>query len=272
MEKLPEEIMNLLSREGLDAGDMIDWMVCDRGINGGFVDTYLILTKDSLYRISNEHEKNKEKVFKGFRALKKKEIIPQSIEKVQDYDVEVFHIEEIESVFIVNLIASGLVVIKMPEEKAIAAVTNGTMGEATTFVSTVMKLIKDEPIERLVEEEASKKACPTCGMIFPEEGRQVCPKCLKKGAIFTRLLGFTTSHKWSIFLIILFMLLNSATGLVIPYLQGTVLFDQALGGTGRFAGENCACHFPNHFFPVIVTGLWYFVWCDQCTDGSEYCL
>src|SRR5690606_5503048 len=43
--------------------------------------------------------------------------------------------------------------------------------------------------------------------------------------------------KISIVFIVLFMLLNSVTGLVIPYLQGTVLFDQALGGTGRFAGQ-----------------------------------
>lgn len=33
------------------------------------------------------------------------------------------------------------------------------------------------------------------------------------------------------------MLLNSATGLVIPYFQGTVLFDQALAGNGAFAGR-----------------------------------
>lgn len=33
------------------------------------------------------------------------------------------------------------------------------------------------------------------------------------------------------------MLLNSVTGLVIPYFQGTVLFDQALAGNGAFAGR-----------------------------------
>ncbi|MCJ7841596.1 ABC transporter ATP-binding protein/permease [Lederbergia sp. NSJ-179] len=235
MKQLPEELMTLLSQKGLLEEDMIDWLVCDRGIDGGFVDAYLILTKDSLYRLSND-QKKEEKVFKGFRFANRKKKSPTPI-VADKFHVDRFRLEDVESVYTVNLIASGLIVIKAPEEKAIAALTNGAMAAAAKFVSTFTKLKNNQPIDRYEEDDTSKKTCPKCGMIYPDQDRQVCPKCLKKGAIFTRLLGFTTNHKLSIFLIILFMLLNSATGLVIPYFQGTVLFDQALGGTGRFAGK-----------------------------------
>ncbi|WP_212974023.1 ABC transporter ATP-binding protein [Bacillus sp. J14TS2] len=236
MNILSDELKPLLSQNGIGEEEILGWVFCDRGIDGGFVDTYLLLTKHSLYRLSNANEKQKEKVFKGFRVLDKnrKNEVPNETQK---FDLDRFKIEEIEKIHIVNLIASGLIVIKDFEEQAIAAVTNGQMATATKFVSTFMKLKNDEPIDWHEEEDKSVKSCPTCGMIYPEEGRQICPKCLKKGAIFTRLLGFTVPHKRSIFFIILFMLLNSATGLVIPYFQGTVLFDQALGGTGTFAGK-----------------------------------
>ncbi|MBS4218447.1 ATP-binding cassette domain-containing protein [Bacillus sp. FJAT-49711] len=236
MKKLPEELKALLSEKGLVNENIIDWMFCDRGIDGGFVDTYLALTKDSLFRLSNDNEKKEERVFKGYQVVNKKKKISSFIEP-DKFKVEKFSLEEIESAYTVNLIASGLLVIKNPEEKAIAAMTNGYMSDATKFISTFTKLKNNETIDMHGTDETNKNACPKCGMIYPEEGRQVCPKCLKKGAIFGRLLGFTTNHKWSIFFIIFFMLLNSATGLVIPYFQGTVLFDQALGGTGPFAGK-----------------------------------
>ncbi|KRG16361.1 ABC transporter [Virgibacillus soli] len=236
MNKLTEELYSLLPQTNIVEGEIVEWMTCDRGIDGGFVDTYLILTKDSLYRFTNVHEKKKEKIFKGFKVFtqKEKKHIPLEISK---FHIDQFKVERVNSIHIVNLVASGLIIIKAPEERALAAVTNGQMATAAKFVSTFMEIKNDEAIERHEEDDTSVKSCPTCGMIYPEEGRQICPKCLKKGAIFTRLLGFTANHRWSIFFIILFMVLNSATGLVIPYFQGTVLFDQALGGTGIFAGK-----------------------------------
>ncbi|MEK3888823.1 ABC transporter transmembrane domain-containing protein [Bacillus sp. FSL K6-3431] len=237
MKKLPKELIRLLSQKDLlEEEDIIYWIICDRGIDGDFVDTYLILTKNSLYRLSNDHSKAKEKVFKGFRSVDKKNKEPNLID-TDKLNVETLEITKIESAYTVNLVASGMIVIKAPEERVIGAVTNGYMADVAKFVSTLTKLINNETADMTEEDDTSKNTCPKCGMIYPEEGRQVCPKCLKKGAIFTRLLGFTGNHKVSIFLIILFMLLNSATGLVIPYLQGTVFFDQALGGTGTFAGK-----------------------------------
>lgn len=241
MRKLPEELITLLTSRELLEADIVDWIICDRGINGGFVDTYLVLTKDSLYRFA-QTQNSQERVFKGYQVSnkkkkKKKHQENRSVIDIGSYTIEEIPLVQIESMQTVNLVASGLLVVKVPEERAIAAFTNGNIGDAVKFVGTFNKLKNNELIDTPLQEELVKNACPKCGMIYPEQGRQICPKCLKKGAIFTRLLGFTKNHKLSLVLIILFMLLNSATGLVIPYFQGTVLFDQALGGTGPFAGQ-----------------------------------
>lgn len=235
MKKLTEELKTLFVNKGVLVEDIMDWIVCDRAMGGGFVDTYLVLTKDKLYRISND-KKKKQKTFKGFRMNEKEKKKTSFIEEKQ-FEVSSFLIEVVESAYIVNLVASGMIVIKAPEERGLAAFTNGFMEDASRFVRTFEKLKNNELIEKQVDDDRSSNTCPKCGLIYPEKERQVCPRCLKKGAIFTRLLSFTANHKLSIFLIILFMLLNSATGLVIPYFQGTVLFDQALAGTGTFAGK-----------------------------------
>lgn len=237
MKTLPRELIGLLNQNILSEEDIIYWMNCDREIDGGFMDTYLILTKDSLYCLSNEQNLSKEKTFKGYVSNKEKKAVKQM--DMNHLKIERMSIDKIHSLQVVNLIASGMIVIKDPNERVLTAFTNGHMARAAKLESFFLKLKKNEDIDRKKEgeDEDEDAACPNCGMIYPEKGRHVCPKCLKKHAIFTRLLGFAGSYKKSIFLIVLLMLLNSATGLAIPYFQGTVLFDQALGGTGIYAGK-----------------------------------
>ncbi|MGO4789051.1 ABC transporter transmembrane domain-containing protein [Paenibacillus sp. 2KB_20] len=210
IKSLPHEV--IVAIQPHEPYDVIYWMLCDRRLDGeGFASTYLILSKEKLLVVS----------FQGDTA-----------------NVESIDIDNIETVFTVNLIASGIVVLQEDEERVIGAFTNGQMGRAAKFVSIFTKIKKKEDIsDEEVVDRQENITCPKCGMRYPEEGRPICPKCMKKHAIFSRLLKFAGQYKLLMFFIVLFMLLNSATGLVIPYLQGTVLFDQAIGNTGDFAGR-----------------------------------
>ncbi|WP_219838244.1 ABC transporter ATP-binding protein [Paenibacillus sp. R14(2021)] len=235
MNKLPQEVMEALAQNGLANQDMVYGMVCDRSIAGGYRDTYVLLSRENLIVLAGT-EPVKEKVFKGFAGSAKQGADPPA-ERRSRLQVETFSIDQIETVSIVNLVASGMIVVHEAEPRAVAAFTNGHMTKAAKLASIFEKLKKQEPIdddELFIEHEG---ICPKCGMVYPEEGRAVCPKCMKKHAIFFRLLAFAGQYKGTLAIIVSFMLLNSATGLVIPYLQGTVLFDQALGGSGRFAGQ-----------------------------------
>lgn len=210
IKKLPHEVITALQPQ--EPYDVVYWMLCDRSMDGeGYASTYVILSMEKLFIISN----------------------PEDLSCVESIDID-----EIETVFTVNLVASGLIVLKENEERVIGAFTNEQMSNAARLVSIFNKIKKQEEIsDEDVEERQENNTCPKCGKRYPEEGRQICPKCMKKHAIFSRLLSFAGQYKLLMFFIVLFMLLNSATGLAIPYLQGTVLFDQALGNTGDFAGQ-----------------------------------
>ncbi|WP_422660545.1 ABC transporter ATP-binding protein [Paenibacillus sp. EC2-1] len=210
IKKLPLEVIAALQPQ--EPYDVVYWMLCDRSMDGeGYANTYVILSKEKLFIISN----------------------PEDLSCVESIDID-----DIETVFTVNLVASGLIVLKENEERVIGAFTNEQMSSAARLVSVFNKIKKQEEInDEDVEERQENNTCPKCGKRYPEEGRQICPKCMKKHAIFSRLLSFAGQYKLLMFFIVFFMLLNSATGLAIPYLQGTVLFDQALGNTGDFAGQ-----------------------------------
>jgi len=214
MNQIPDELDMFLQQQGLRKEHILSWVLCDRSLyESVYEETYVLLSKEALHVVCQRG---------GSRV------------------VETTSVNSIESLTVVNLVASGMLVIKSDDgkEAAIAAFTNSRMQQAARLAQLFMKVKKQEPIlpEDLAE-DAMKDTCPTCGLPYPEKGRQVCPKCMKKHAIFGRLLSFAGKYKWSIFLIILFMLLNSVTSLAIPYFMGTVLFDQALGGSGTFAGQ-----------------------------------
>lgn len=211
-------------------------MLCDRRLDGGFADRYLVLTRESLYIVAGDPTRS-EKTFKGYVATRK-----QAAEIASDpsvtWTVEELVVEQIESASIVQLVASGMLVLKMQqEETVIGAFTNGEMKRASAFIQALEKLKSHQTIELEPSQEEGGAACPKCGMIYPEEGRRICPKCMKKHAIFIRLLSLAGVYRVSLLLIVVFMLLNATTALVVPYFQGTVLFDQALAGAGTFAGQ-----------------------------------
>lgn len=239
MNRLPDDLKLLWNAWGLSEEKIENWLLCDRHPDGGFTISYVVLTRRGLYWIRPKEPLTiQEKWFKGY-ILPKKETgyKPKSLSS-QDYEVVYKKLETVERLTVVNLVASGMLVMheKGAPEQRIGMFTNGQMEAAVRLVSAFEKLKQGRsPEER--KEERKDNTCPNCGMLYPVRGEKICLRCMKKHAIFRRLLKLTGKYKGTIALIILFMLLNSATNLVIPYLSGTVLFDQALGGSGRFAGQ-----------------------------------
>jgi ATP-binding cassette subfamily B protein len=243
MTRIPDELAKLLEARGLSADDMSHVLLCDRSLDGdGFIERYILMDRSHLHILSSVQEKVvRTKRFKGYLPSRKETGFNEGEDDHADWTLESIKLSSIDNLTVVNLVASGMLVVQEAgaERRTLGAFTNSQMEAASKLASAVEKLKsgKDKKREGRREGRKEEAACPTCGMLYPERGRQVCPRCTRKGAIFTRLLGLAGRYKLMIVLIILFMLLNSATGLVIPYLSGTVLFDQALAGAGTFAGK-----------------------------------
>lgn len=197
---LPKEIMSMLDRNGTKAADLVYWMECDRWPDGGFADSYLILSRESLH-IFRSSGISKEKTFSGYAAGRHKDTGKLVQDGSVDWAWERIPLERLEALTIVNLVASGMVVAKEQEERVIGAFTSGHMKQAVRFAQAFDKMKKNEPSEAFEQDEESHGAsCPTCGLIYPEEGRPFCPKCMKRHAVFARLLSFAGKYKLSIFL------------------------------------------------------------------------
>lgn len=231
MRKLPSEIVSMLARDGTKDEDIVYWMLCDRLPEGGFANNYLVLTRKYLF-ICTCTDTVEEKTFKGYPSMRHKRILA---DRPLQWSSERVPVEEIESILMVN---PGVVVLKEANERFAGMFTSGEMKRAVQFAQAFDHVKKNEnSCMGDLDEENGTASCPKCGVVFPEEHQQTCPKCMKRQVVFTRLLSFAGKYKPSIFFIVLFMLLNSLTGLVIPYFQGTVLFDQALANSGAFAGK-----------------------------------
>lgn len=231
MKNIPDQLNSLLTHHGLHHEQMIHWLLCDRQFEGGFTEAYLVLTENHVYQFANRAEPLQTKVFKGVQLEVEEPHINQD-----EFELHVYPLSKIESVSLVNLVASGMLLARMSEEVILGVFSNGQMKDAVKFSNLIKKMKQAEKLDEIANDEHST-ICPTCHRMYPDQRRQVCPYCIKKGAIFKRLLAFTNGHKRSLFFIVLFMLLNSLTSLAIPYFQGTILFDQALGGEGKFAGQ-----------------------------------
>lgn len=264
MTPINERLQKIWQAKGLSSEGIKEWLLCDRSPDQeGFSESYIAMDEQYLHiaRPTNP-QVLQEKIFKGY-VSRKKDISELPEINGDEWEIQSILLDEIESITVVNLVASGMILLeeKGAEKRAIGAFTNGQMEAATKLSSAFERMRKGKTADERQEEDSgwsrgrgfgrrggrfggggggnqqSPAACPTCGMLYPERGRQVCPRCMKKHAIFTRLLGLAAKYRLSIVLIILFMLLNSATGLIIPYFSGTVFFDQALGNTGPFAGK-----------------------------------
>lgn len=234
--KMPAEVARFCDQQCLKKDEFLFWMVCDRDLGDGFINSYLLLSMEHLIILRSDRSKPiRQKVFKGYigETSATASVVPEN------WTAERIGLGSIESLSVVNLVASGIVVLKTNgQESIIGAFTNEHTGRASKLASLFGKLKNKDTIgPDELEEGQTNAECPKCGMIYPEEDRTGCPRCMNKSAIFARLLTFVGPYKGSMFLIVLFTLFNSATGLAIPYFQGTILFDQALGGTGPFAGR-----------------------------------
>lgn len=95
------------------------------------------------------------------------------------------------------------------------------------FTDLAMKALKGEDISAELENMNEDAVCPKCGRPFRDETR-MCPYCVDKAHVFKRLLSYAGQYKKYIAFILTFIIISALIDVVVPYLQGTALFDHVL--------------------------------------------
>jgi ATP-binding cassette subfamily B protein len=103
----------------------------------------------------------------------------------------------------------------------VARLSNACLPAVSTFVGLLEKQIKGE--EYIIPDEEHRH-CPTCGLPL-EGGTKVCPACLPRGRTLKRIFAYLKPHAGAALSLSLLAMLNTALGLVMPYLSKPLLDD-----------------------------------------------
>lgn len=82
-----------------------------------------------------------------------------------------------------------------------------------------------------------ERDCPHCGQPYPDPNRPVCPKCVDRKSIFSKLLGMFKEFKGPVLLICLTILMSNIFAVISPWFGSKLLYDDVLTEGGKYYGQ-----------------------------------
>ncbi len=231
-DKIPQYIFEILASKGIDAKQIYLMTYCDMDCKHNYCDTYLIATKESLYVIS------------GTESLSAKEGIGKGLNMHwNEISFREYKMEEIKNIHVEELLSTSRLTAKNEQEEYIflSAMTNFCKGNAGLFVKYFNKLqkgdIESPDFEIDPEDDPSKNCCPKCHMRYPDRNRKICPRCMEKGKLYTRFGMFLLKYKKELVVLLLSLVMLTATSILVPYFSKGFFFDNVLDEGGALYGQ-----------------------------------
>ncbi|MCX7714867.1 MAG: ABC transporter ATP-binding protein/permease [Clostridia bacterium] len=147
--------------------------------------------------------------------------------------------DEVKRFYIDTFISSGILVGVFDElDFELCAFSNGNARKFGHFANLLNKL-KNKELFSLEDEEFKDEDlfCPVCGSPYPNRGHKICPKCMKRGALFKRVMSYGVRYKFEIMAVFLGILATAGLGLLRPQLNSRVLFDHVLNPNSQRYGQ-----------------------------------
>ena len=227
--KFPDKIIDILKiKKNIDFDDIFLTFKSNIGIRNGFCDVYICVDKNNMYVLSGTESIN---------AITKKDIRERNDNIVfNETEWQVFPIADLSDFKAEENISYGRYTAKFGG--SYITIFNYTFSDRT-FINEFdkyLKQIKEKGLFELDEHDKNdpdfikrgEKFCPKCGNYYPSPDRKICPNCMDKKKLLVRAWDFVKKFKRSIIIIFAAMMLNSAFGIVIGYINGAVLYDKVL--------------------------------------------
>lgn len=218
--EMPKELENHLKSKNLITGKALVFAAADMDINCDIRKNVLILTENELIH-GSAFALTTDRRFSGFKELPT---------RYDEFNFNSYEVKSLSDVFVDTMVVGGVFRADvLGKETPFCAFTNAYKGRMNRLVDVLKKLINNEEIsEDLLFEEETELFCPKCGTPYPERDRKICPKCMDKRKIFFRLASFFKGHYWGIAVICIMSILGSLMGAALPYLSGSLLYDEIL--------------------------------------------
>ncbi len=269
--KLPLQIEELLNKSGQDKTQVLAASATDMDVSCQFADGFVVLTKDTLFVFSSDHDPNESRDFKGYLSIKDK-----AREKERNWKLTEYKIADIKSLKIEPQVALSLLISEDYDgiARCVAVFSNlyrrkmhkavrefeGLPGKAPepaggpgeekdkdgktkgTHVLPIGGRGPGGPGGRGPgrhggpgkDEKEEDEYCPKCGMMYPDRERKVCPRCMDRKTIFMRTFRYFMRYRALMLLILLMYFMSAGLNLVWPYLNGTVLYDRVFTKNNEF--------------------------------------
>ena len=172
----------------------------------------------------------------------------------QEPALQIFDLKNVGKTEVLRQVARGVLVAEIDGvERSLCHFSNTRMESFLRFCGLAEKLKKGEEIsEEDLNVKKGKECCPKCGMIYPDQERKICPKCMDKKSILLRVLSYFRPYKAALAVMVLCYLGTAALNLAWPYLSGTILYDKVLARNEQFLA---AVHIPSGRFVLALTVL-----------------
>lgn len=253
---LPKSFTGIIGKYGIEKENIVFAAMADFDGEYRFADSIVALTKDKLLLAAYPYREKAEYRFGGYGGwvIEEKGTPSRGSGMDDGPALQIFDLEKVDRLEVIRQVATGVLLAEIDGvERKICHFSNTRMETFLRLCSIRKKLKDGEEIKAEdLDVKRGKECCPKCGMIYPDQERKVCPKCMDKKSILLRVMSYFKPYKKSLAVMILCYLGTAALNLVWPYLSGTVLYDKVLVRNEAFLK---ALHLPAGRFTVALSVL-----------------
>lgn len=254
--KLPKSFVSIAGKYGIREEDIVFAAMADFDAEYRFADTIVALGKEKLlvaaypYREKTENGHAVEYQFGGYGGWQ----ISEETALAEEPALQIYDLSQVEKMEVLRQVATGVLLAKIDGVEHNLCHFSNTRMESFHKISSLLEKVKkgEEITEEDLNVRRGRECCPKCGMIYPDQERKVCPKCMDKKSILFRVLSYFKPYRKYMAALILCYLGTAALNLVWPYLSGTILYDKVLTRNEDFLA---LLHLPAGRFVAALTML-----------------
>jgi len=228
--KLPESFYEVAKDYGVPKEDILFGAMADFDIEYRFADTVVALTREKLLVAAYPYREKAEFRLGGYGGMQADAVLQGKPA------LTVYPLEKVESLKVLRQISTGVLMGEIDgAERFLCQFSNTKQGYFHKLADLLKKIKEKEEIKpEDLDVEKGKEVCPKCGMLYPDQERKVCPKCLDKRSVLLRIMGYFKPYKLHLAVMVICYLGTAGLNLAWPYLSGTVLYDKVLAKDEEF--------------------------------------
>ncbi|MDE6421559.1 MAG: hypothetical protein K2K87_13705, partial [Lachnospiraceae bacterium] len=178
--KLPESFMNVIKKYGIDKKDVIFAATGDLDEEQRFADSIVALTKEKLIVAKYPYMEKQEYRLGGYDSWSL-----EQEKRMEEPAVLLYDLAQTEKLDVIRQVSTGILMGRIDGVDRYLCQFSNTRMEAFMRLGRLLEKLKKE--EEITQDDLDvkrgKECCPKCGMIYPDQERKVCPKCMNKGSI-----------------------------------------------------------------------------------------